>query len=212
MDYLKRKIAENFELQPTPKQEEFLACEELETLLVGERGSGKTTALLLSASQYISQPNYRALVLCPTMSIISNCLHRSAHRLFARFGKWNERSLRWSFQPGARIDFGYGVSLDDFYKYAGSEYQFIGFDEMKFTDIKTTEHGKLVNEAYGYMASRLRITQEKEIPLRLRATIGEYRESNSATYDWVSQYFWLKNDGRKAIFAGMADNPYLLRA
>lgn len=116
---------------------------------------------------------------------------------------WRDKEKRYTFtESGATLSFGYLDSKDDHLRYQGSEFQFIGFDEV--THINP--------ESYTYLFSRMRRTKNKQgAPLRVRATANP-----GGTFgEYYYNRFFVDNpiiDGiPKRIFlqAGMNDNPHL---
>ena len=116
---------------------------------------------------------------------------------------WRDKEKRYTFtESGATLSFGYLDSKDDHLRYQGSEFQFIGFDEV--THINP--------DSYTYLFSRMRRTKNKQgAPLRVRATANP-----GGTYgEYYYNRFFVDNpiiDGvPKRVFlqAGMNDNPHL---
>jgi len=100
-----------------------------------------------------------------------------------------------TFPSGARITFGYLNNVNDYLRYKGSEFQFIGMDEV--TEIREAD--------YRYMFSRLRRPANgplSTVPLRMRAA------TNPAP-NWVRQRFLVegKEHGRIFIPSKLTDNP-----
>lgn len=108
---------------------------------------------------------------------------------------WNANSYVATFPSGARISFGYLNNTNDYLRYKGSEFQFIGMDEV--TEIRESD--------YRYLFSRLRRPASGElskVPLRMRAA------SNPAP-NWVRQRFIVegRQEGRVFVPSFLTDNP-----
>jgi predicted phage terminase large subunit-like protein len=108
---------------------------------------------------------------------------------------WNANSYVATFPSGARISFGYLNNTNDYLRYKGSEFQFIGMDEV--TEIRESD--------YRYLFSRLRRPNTGElakVPLRMRAA------SNPAP-NWVRQRFIVEGPttGRIFVPSKLTDNP-----
>jgi predicted phage terminase large subunit-like protein len=108
---------------------------------------------------------------------------------------WNANSYVATFPSGARISFGYLNNTNDYLRYKGSEFQFIGMDEV--TEIREND--------YRYMFSRLRRPASgplSQVPLRMRAA------SNPAP-NWVRQRFIVEGKSQNRIFVPslLTDNP-----
>jgi predicted phage terminase large subunit-like protein len=108
---------------------------------------------------------------------------------------WNRNTFIATFPSGARISFGYLNNANDYLRYKGSEFQFIGMDEV--TEIRESD--------YRYLFSRLRRPANgpvAQIPLRMRCA------SNPAP-NWVRQRFIVegKTEGRIFVPSTLKDNP-----
>jgi predicted phage terminase large subunit-like protein len=108
---------------------------------------------------------------------------------------WNANSYVATFPSGARISFGYLNNTNDYLRYKGSEFQFIGMDEV--TEIRESD--------YRYMFSRLRRPASgplSQVPLRMRSA------SNPAP-NWVRQRFIIEglSTGRIFVPSKLTDNP-----
>lgn len=108
---------------------------------------------------------------------------------------WNANNYVATFPSGARISFGYLNNSQDYLRYKGSEFQFIGMDEV--TEIRESD--------YRYLFSRLRRPASgplARVPLRMRAA------SNPAP-NWVRQRFIVEGESEGRIFVPsfLEDNP-----
>lgn len=184
---------------PSLTQKVFLRTNALEALFGGAAGGGKSSALLMSALQYVDIPNYSAILFRRTFADLA-----LPGALMDRFKTWmsNYPDVHWNansyvatFPSGARISFGYLNNTNDYLRYKGSEFQFIGMDEV--TEIREAD--------YRYLFSRLRRPASgplSSVPLRMRAA------SNPAP-NWVRQRFIVegKNTGRIFVPSLLTDNP-----
>lgn len=185
--------------EPSLTQRVFLRTNALEALFGGAAGGGKSSALLMSAMQYVDVPNYSAILFRRTYADLS-----LPGALMDRFKDWiaGEEDIHWNansyvatFPSGARISFGYLNNTNDYLRYKGSEFQFIGMDEV--TEIRESD--------YRYLFSRLRRPASgplSQVPLRMRAA------SNPAP-NWVRQRFIVegKEAGRIFVPSLLKDNP-----
>ncbi len=158
-----------------------------------------SSALLMAALQYVDIPGYSAILFRRTFADLS-----LPGALMDRFRSWmsNYDDIHWNsntyiatFPSGARISFGYLNNANDYLRYKGSEFQFIGMDEV--TEIRESD--------YRYLFSRLRRPASgpvSQIPLRMRAA------SNPAP-NWVRQRFIVegKSAGRIFVPSRLTDNP-----
>lgn len=71
--------------------------------------------------------------------------------------KWDETEHSWTFLNGNSLTFGYLSNNNDLDTYQGSEYQFIGIDELT----------QLERFKYIYMRSRVRKTKDNKLPTQV---------------------------------------------
>lgn len=199
LDYLQPRVPPFCPEEPSITQKVFLRTNAIEALFGGAAGGGKSSALLMSALQYVDVPNYSAILFRRTFADLS-----LPGALMDRFKSWitlyddvhwNNNSFVATFPSGARISFGYLNNQNDYLRYKGSEFQFIGMDEV--TEIREAD--------YRYMFSRLRRPASgplSEVPLRMRCA------SNPAP-NWVRQRFIVEGiaDGRIFVPSKLTDNP-----
>jgi predicted phage terminase large subunit-like protein len=185
--------------EPSINQKVFLRTNSMEALFGGAAGGGKSSALLMAALQYVDTPGYSAILFRRTYADLA-----LPGALMDRFVLWmsNYDDVRWNrnsfiatFPSGARISFGYLNNANDYLRYKGSEFQFIGMDEV--TEIRESD--------YRYLFSRLRRPANgpvSQIPLRMRCA------SNPAP-NWVRQRFIVegKSEGRIFVPSKLKDNP-----
>lgn len=190
---------------PTAKQLAFLLMNDVRELLYGgAAGGGKSIAQLMGALQYVDIPGYSAILFRKTYADLSlpGALISVAKEWLMPFVdtgevKWSEKDKKFTFPSGATLAFGYLESDNDCYRYQGSEFHYIGMDEV--THISPSN--------YRYLFSRLRKPKSLKVPLRFRATAnpgGQYGE-------YYYQRFFVEGPekGRVFIGAGIQDNPYL---
>ena len=199
LQYLQPKMSDYCPEEPSLPQKVFLRTNGLEALFGGAAGGGKSSALLMAALQFVDIPSYSAILFRRTFADLS-----LPGALMDRFKSWmsNYEDVHWNnnsfvatFPSGARISFGYLNNQSDYLRYKGSEFQFIGMDEV--TEIRESD--------YRYMFSRLRRPASgplSEVPLRMRAA------SNPAP-NWVRQRFIVEGKKENRIFvpSKLQDNP-----
>ena len=158
-----------------------------------------SSALIMAALQFVDVPNYSAILFRRTYADLA-----LPGALMDRFRDWtmqyddvhwNANSYTATFPSGARVTFGYLNNVNDYLRYKGSEFQFIGMDEV--TEIRESD--------YRYMFSRLRGPASgplSQVPVRMRAA------TNPAP-NWVRQRFLVegKEKGRIFIPSFLTDNP-----
>lgn len=197
--FLEPKRSEYWAEEPSLTQKVFLRTTAKEVLFGGAAGGGKSSALLMAALQYVEVANYSAILFRRTYADLA-----LPGALMDRFKDWisNYDDIHWNanqytatFPSGARITFGYLNNVNDYQRYKGSEFQFIGMDEV--TEIREFD--------YRYLFSRLRRPATgplSQVPLRMRSA------TNPAP-NWVRQRFLVegKKSGRLFIPSKLTDNP-----
>lgn len=184
---------------PTIQQAKFLALPTDEALYGGAAGGGKSVALLMGALQFATLPNYAALIVRRTFADLQQpgaLIDISKQWLHGK-AEWNENKMRWTFASGSSLTFGYLDNVNDKYRYQGSEFQFIGFDEL--TQIPDENW-------FTYLASRLRRKEGSTIPTRLRGASNP----GGFGHDWVYDRYFVRQAG-PYIPAKLEDNPHLDR-
>lgn len=175
--------------KPHPRQAAFLACTELEALYGGAAGGGKSDALLMAALQYVHVPGYTALLLRRTYADLAQpgaIMERARTWLAGTSATWNEQRKQFRFPSGALLQFGYMETANDRFRYQGTEYQFVGWDELT----------QFPEQPYQYMFSRLRKLASVDIPLRVRAGTNP----GGIGHEWVRRRF---------IDPGHRDRPFI---
>ena len=199
LDFLQPKMPDYCPEEPSLTQKAFLRTYSLEALFGGSAGGGKSSALLMSALQYVDIPNYSAIIFRRTYADLA-----LPGAIMDRFINWMApyEDVRWNannytavFPSGARISFGYLNNQQDYLRYKGAEFQFVGMDEV--TEIRESD--------YRYMFSRLRRPASgplSQVPLRMRSAC------NPAP-NWVRQRFIVegKEEGRIFVPSKLTDNP-----
>lgn len=197
--YLEPKRSHYWVEEPSLTQKVFLKSEAKEVMFGGAAGGGKSSALIMAALQYVDVPGYSAILFRRTYADLAlpGALMDRFRDWIMQFDdvNWNANHYTATFPSGARITFGYLNNVNDYLRYKGSEFQFIGVDEV--TEIRESD--------YRYMFSRLRRPASvplASVPLRMRCA------TNPAP-NWVRQRFLVEGKERGRIFipSMLADNP-----
>jgi predicted phage terminase large subunit-like protein len=187
--------------EPTVKQRAFLLLDEIDDAFYGGAGGGgKSDALLMAALQYVDVPGYAAILFRRTITDLTlegALIPRSLEWLGNTDAVWNAQKHKWAFPSGATLSFGYLETERDKYRYAGSEYQYIGFDELT----------QFSESQFRFLFSRLRRKVGVPIPLRMRGASNP----GSVGHVWVKQRYIVGGveHGRVFIPATLRDNPHI---
>src|ERR1700761_1401241 len=96
----------------------------------GSAGSLKSETLLMDAVQEVGNPNLRAIIFRASYVEMADLIEKTK-KLYPPLGgeyvgspKWT-----WTFKSGATVRFGYMKTDDDWRKYLGPRFSFVGIDE-----------------------------------------------------------------------------------
>jgi predicted phage terminase large subunit-like protein len=159
----------------------------------------------IASLQYFDVNGYAALLLRRTWSELTmkGGLIPMMREWLAPFERkkqvsWSEANRNFKSNEGAVIQFGHMEHESDIYKYLGTEWQYIFFDQLEnFTE-----------EMYLYMHSRLRRPEGFPVPIRMRASANP----GGISHEFIKSYF-IENQTENRIFipAKVDDNPFLDR-
>lgn len=174
--------AEAIEPQPGP-QLAFATCSADIAIYGGAAGGGKSWALLFEAFRGWHLADYTGVIFRRSLSDVTGPggLWDASRKLYLRCGARPRKSpqLDWTFPEGGRVAFSYLDSEGDEERHMGSEYAFIGFDEL--THIREA--------AFWYLFTRCRSTCG--IKPYMRATCNPDADSwVRVLIDW-----WIGEDG-----------------
>lgn len=206
--------------KPWPKQELFLSLDCEEAFFGGAAGGGKSDVLLMAALQHVHVPNYHALIIRKSYKLLSKAgaiMGRAREWLYHTDAKWNHETKSFRFPSGASLEFGYLDNPTHWMNYLGTDYQFIGWDEL--TEIQLADEDE--NNPYLCMFRSLRQTADMNIPLRVRAASNP----GGVGHGWVKKRFITEEasvglrrgedrvfeagEGRKFVPSLAKDNPSL---
>lgn len=140
-----------------------------ELLYHGTRGPGKSDTLLMDFLQFIGKGwglQYKGVIFRQTFPQLEDLITKSKRWIpqIVPGARWNGSAYKWVFPDGEELLFRQFNKPDDYWKYHGQEFQFVGWDEL-------TNWASL--DGYTSMMSCLRSTHP-DIPLRVRATTNPY--------------------------------------
>jgi hypothetical protein len=163
-------------------QEKFLASNADITIFGGQRGGGKSAALILEAVKDVQNKNFSCTLLRHEKDDLLGLISTSGEFL-APFGKYNRaiNEMTWRFYAGGELKFSYfSDSLDEFKKrFQGKQFSFIGIDEI--THIPYDKFKYLITCNRNAHGLRNRI----------------YGTCNPDPYSWVRTFidWWIGDDG-----------------
>lgn len=200
MNNLAVKLNRYMKTRPTPTQAAFLAAASDEVLFGGAVGGGKSEGLLMAALQDVDVPGYAGVIVRESFSALEEpggLIERARRRLAGTDANYSAQEHTFHFPAPASLSFRPLKDVGDEEAFMGSEYQFIGIDEL------TT----LREEHYRFLFSRRRRPAESSLRLRMRATAMPY----GAGLAWVRRRFIgvPASSGRLFIPSRLEDNPYL---
>ena len=157
----------------------------------------------MAALKYVDRPNYSAILFRRTYSDLSlpgALMDRANEWLRGTDARWQDQKKTWTFPSGSTLTFGYLDNENAKYRYQGSNFDFVGWDELtQFTESQ-----------YRYLFSRLRRSAGSDIPLRMRSASNP----GGFGHEWVKERFITEGEvaGRVFVPAAISDNPYLDQA
>lgn len=155
---------------PQPgSQTAFISCPVAECLYAGTRGPGKTDALLMDFAQDVGRglgEDWRGILFRRTFPELKDVIAK-ANKWFPQIfptAKYNKADHTWTFKDGEQLIFGFMEKEDDYWKYHGHAYPWIGWEEL--TNWPT-------DELFKRMFSTNR-SSNKNVPRKIRATCNPH--------------------------------------
>lgn len=183
---------------PQPgSQQAFMECPVFEVLYHGNRGGGKTDALLMDFAQHVGRgfgPDWRGILFRQTYPQLKDAIDKSRKWFSVIFpeAKYNRSEHEWVWPTGEVLLFRHMDDPNDYWGYHGHSYTWLGWEEL--TNWPTSE-------CYLRMMSCVRKTR-KDIPLKVRATCNPY----GAGHSWVKFRWRLPDPPRKMIGKVITDS------
>lgn len=182
LDILKKDEDLNVIWSPFPGgQERFLSCPVFECLFEGNRGPGKTDALLMDFAQFVGLgwgDAWRGILFRETYKNLQDVITKSQKWFRQIFpgALYNKSEHAWHFETGEILYFSYARTVDDYWAYHGHEYPWIGWEEL--TNWKTPD-------LYLMMMSVCRTSDPRVKARRYRATCNPAGRG----HNWVKNRF-----------------------
>lgn len=173
------KVLMSNEWRPHPGQQtRFLSSPAFEALFGGAAGPGKTECLVMEALRQVHHPRYNAILFrrtFPRLDSADGMIARSQLWYPAYGGRFNTQKHFWTFPSGARIYFGAMELEQDRLTYQGSQFAFVGFDELT----------EFLEKQYMYMFTRCRVP----VGSGLRAYVRAATNPGNLGHYWVKNRF-----------------------
>lgn len=183
---------------PQPgSQQAFLSSPFFETLIEGTRGGGKTDSLLMCFAQHCGTglgADWRGVIFRRTFPELTDLIAKSRKWFSQIFPEatYNETKSTWTWPTGEQLLLRQFDKVDDYWKYHGHAYPFIGWEEL-------TTWATL--DGYTMMFSCCRSTNSK-VPLMIRATTNPYGVGHNA----VKRRFRLPHSRYKPIMDSIGED------
>ena len=203
-------------------QQDFLACPLFEVLYHGNRGGGKTDALIMAYANHVGKGYgraWRGVIFRQTYPQLADVQAKSEKwfRLIFPGARFNRSKMAWEFEGGEVLLFRHMSRPEDYWNYHGHELPFIGFEEL--TNWASPD-------CYTVMFACCR-SSDKRVPRIVRATTNPYGVGHSWCKErWRLAGQWWKTitttdskdlagkfePPRCAIFGDVAENKILNEA
>jgi len=174
---------------PMPgSQDIFLRCDDIEVLLEGNRGGGKTDTALMDFYQDVGKgygANWVGVLIRQTHPMLRDVIEKSK-KLYKRLcpdAFYNEIKYMWEFPGGERLYFSHFNAETDFDNFIGHNFTWICWEELSRWATPTF---------YLQMFSCLR-SATPGIPRKVRATTNPY----GVGHNWIQTRFKLQQWPRK---------------
>lgn len=187
------------------RQYAMMCYEGPEALFGGQAGGGKSFYVLMDALRYFDVPNYCALILRRTWNELSSssdalinvALEVLAPFKYAKLCEYNVTDRVWTSNEGGRIQFAHAENAKDIFRFQGTAFQRIYFDEI----------GLFEESQYNFMFRSQRRRKDglvSQVPVVMRAT------ANPGGAPFVRQRF-VQSRNKECVFiaSGLNDNPFI---
>jgi len=179
---------------PMPgSQDAFLACSDIEVLLEGNRGGGKTDTALMDFYQHVGKghgANWVGVLIRQTHPMLRDVIEKSKrlYKALCPDAFYNEIKYMWEFPGGERLYFSHFNAESDFDNFLGHNYTWICWEELSRW---------ATPQFYLQMFSCLR-SATPGIPLKVRATTNPY----GIGHNWIQIRFKLWQWPKPGVILG----------
>jgi hypothetical protein len=182
-------------------QRAFMECPITEVLYEGNRGGGKTDALLMSFCQHIGKwgKDWVGIIFRRTFPELDDIEAKSIKwfdKIFKDRAKYNRQDHTWKWDTGERLLLRHMMVPDDYRKYHGHSYPFIGFEELTTWPVP---------DCFVQMLSTCRSTV-RDMPRMIRATTNPFGPG----HNWVKARYKLPTAPGRMVGALIQNEPMKL--
>jgi len=178
---------------PQPgSQEAFLRCPIFEAILAGNRGGGKTDALLMDFAQHVGRgfgAEWNGILFRRTFPELEDVIAKSLkwfHQVWPN-ADYNKQAKTWTWVTGETLKFRHITRPSEYWSYHGHAYPWVGFEEL------TTWPN---SECYTPLFSLCRSSHVQVAKIaRIRATCNPYGPG----HNWVKKRFDLPMESGRVI-------------
>ena len=182
---------------PQPgSQEAFLRCPVFEVLYEGNRGPGKTDALIMDFAQHVGQgygAEWKGILFRQTYKQLQDVIAKTLKWFKVIFpeAKYNKANFTWEWPTGETLALRHMSKPEDYWNYHGHAYPWIGWEELTNWFDPT---------CYLSMMSCCRSTV-KGMPRKYRATTNPYGPG----HNWIKRRFRLPHSRGRVIRDSMRE-------
>lgn len=167
-------------------QQAFLECPVVEVLLEGNRGGGKTDAMLMDFAQHVGRGygiDWRGVLFRRKKTELDDLIDKTRRWYWEIFpdASYNEVNKKWTWQTGESLHLTHFDTIADYQGHHGQSYAWIGWEELNAWPS---------DDCYTKMMSCLR-SARKDMPRHVRATTNP----GSVGHGWIKRRFRLPVNG-----------------
>ena len=192
-------------------QEKFVASNADITIIGGNRGGGKTFAMLLDALPDINNKFFNAVIFRKEKKDFDN-LEKESYHLYSPYGKYNrsQSDMTWNFDKGGSLTFShFSDTVNDFKeRFRGKQYSYIAIDELPQMEFKKFKFLTTINRNAAGIRNRIVGTCNPDPDSWLRKFIDWWIGDDGLPIperDGVIRYYFSDSDNPDSIYWG--DTP-----
>lgn len=192
-------------------QEKFVASNADITIIGGNRGGGKSFAMLLDALPDVRNKFFVSVIFRKEKKDFDNLEKESSH-LYSQYGKYNrsQSDMTWNFNKGGSLTFShFSDTVFDFKeRFRGKQYSYIAIDELPQMEFKKFKFLTTINRNAAGIRNRIVGTCNPDPDSWLRKFIDWWIGEDGLPIperDGVVRYYFSDSDSPDSIYWG--DTP-----